>query len=1181
MPVPTTARRLPAPHQTGTLAVVLSLLTSLLVTLAPGTAHAVTTAVSPGQQFTWPGSTTVTGTLTPVASVDLPIRCFPVNIDCYSLADGRTYVYGGTGWRQHDGPSGLTVTYQGTSATGTMSDVGGTPFYGPTGTVMSWTRANTYSPYQVSLGNPTRQLRPGVPGPALPGYPDSAFQWKAPSNWRAVSGLATWIPESIGFDRNVVYVTRAGLTQDGNTPAGMEVGTVDANGQYLPGRLVAPPVLDRRNIGLGVSAYPVVRVGNLLVYGRPRDLSGTWFPGVTIVDITSCPVSAPGNSFLQCTDKVNISIPVTGSGVVAVGWDAGGGIGVKTSTGSWKLTMTGSAGDALHPWDLTPQPDPQPGSVAVMGDSYTAGEGAYVNTGDYDPGTTGDDGNWCHQAREHTWYTRAREAINSLGLTWSLGDMGTDFFACSGAKVDDMAFSADATATMWPYAGQPVATSLNGRWQYPTQAPQADSVLTANPETLLLTASGNDAGFADALKECGLHRCVVAGDVTQELADIYTYAQAQSKLEALLTSLRAAMPKTRIVLVGYPRLVDGTPVLGAAPGGWGIEADESAVLAALIDDYNARQQVAARRAGVLWVDASGSVTGHAMGSDDAYIRGATYGPRSTTVTDLVSTRALQTSGHPNQAGWRAYGDEVAARLAALAGPQGLPGNPAPDTTATYPPALPILGEGALIDLSEAVQASGYTGGRLQATADPGTFAPGSTVTVVVKSEPKPQPDQTAAADGSVSVDVTVPAGEAGQFHTIYLRGSDSYSRPVAARSLLYLPVADGDVDGDGVPDEADNCGPWPNPDQADTDADGLGDVCDTENDVPVDTTAPTVTGTADRDPDVAGWYRQPVTVSWQVSDDVDVDLPAPDPVDVVADGAGQTVTSDEVCDAAGNCATGQYGPVNLDTTAPTITASVDGTLSPTGWYTTPVTVDFTCTDDTSGVASCPAPVTLTDGSGQQASGQAVDVAGNTASVTVDQVHVDTKAPDLQVTGVAAGAVYEVGAVPVPGCQAADAGSGLATGCTVTVTGGNANGVGQFTATAAAADVAGNVSTATAVYRVVYGWDGFILPVPGNGQAANAGRVLPIRVTITDAAGAPMEPVTAPRWLTPVRGGPVQLPVDEAGFSEPVADTDLVFKKVGGAWQYGWNTDKSMSGHYWRIGVLLDDGLARYAYVALG
>ena len=41
---------------------------------------------------------------------------------------------------------------------------------------------------------------------------------------------------------------------------------------------------------------------------------------------------------------------------------------------------------------------------------------------------------------------------------------------------------------------------------------------------------------------------------------------------------------------------------------------------------------------------------------------------------------------------------------------------------------------------------------------------------------------------------------------------------------------DGDDDGDGIPDEQDNCQTVPNPDQLDFDFDGLGDVCDDDDD---------------------------------------------------------------------------------------------------------------------------------------------------------------------------------------------------------------------------------------------------------------------------------------------------------------------------------------------------------------
>lgn len=47
---------------------------------------------------------------------------------------------------------------------------------------------------------------------------------------------------------------------------------------------------------------------------------------------------------------------------------------------------------------------------------------------------------------------------------------------------------------------------------------------------------------------------------------------------------------------------------------------------------------------------------------------------------------------------------------------------------------------------------------------------------------------------------------------------------VTVRVTSLNPIVD--TDGDGVPDEEDNCVFTPNPDQLDTDGDGVGDVCD-------------------------------------------------------------------------------------------------------------------------------------------------------------------------------------------------------------------------------------------------------------------------------------------------------------------------------------------------------------------
>jgi len=54
-------------------------------------------------------------------------------------------------------------------------------------------------------------------------------------------------------------------------------------------------------------------------------------------------------------------------------------------------------------------------------------------------------------------------------------------------------------------------------------------------------------------------------------------------------------------------------------------------------------------------------------------------------------------------------------------------------------------------------------------------------------------------------------------------------RPIGPLPIISVdPEEDPDTDGDGIPDSEDNCIDEPNPDQADSDEDGVGDLCDAD-----------------------------------------------------------------------------------------------------------------------------------------------------------------------------------------------------------------------------------------------------------------------------------------------------------------------------------------------------------------
>jgi hypothetical protein len=355
-----------------------------------------------------------------------------------------------------------------------------------------------------------------------------------------------------------------------------------------------------------------------------------------------------------------------------------------------------------------------------------------------------------------------------------------------------------------------------------------------------------------------------------------------------------------------------------------------------------------------------------------------------------------------------------------------------------------------------------------------------------------------------------------------------------------------------------------------------------------DNNAPTVDHTLSPKPNATEWNHDDVTVTFTAKDDDKgsgvVSVTAP--VTVSTETAGQVVTG-TAKDTAGNVGTDSV-TVKLDKTAPRITGAVtSGTRSASGWYTGPVTVTFTCSDDLSGIATCPGPVVLADNGANTATGTATDNAGNTASATVDGIRIDQEKPTLTTANVnVAGNTYPLGTAPVASCTAKDSFSGVAS-CTVAVTGGKANGVGTFTYTATATDTAGNATVVTGTYTVIYRFDGFLQPINDTAHQVGvstsvfkAGSTVPVKLQLKNASGSTVQSASAPTWITPVKGSAMSAPVDESSYAASAdSGTSYKYDATSAQYQYNWKTG-STSGNYWRIGVTLDDGQTYFVNIGL-
>ena len=201
------------------------------------------------------------------------------------------------------------------------------------------------------------------------------------------------------------------------------------------------------------------------------------------------------------------------------------------------------------------------------------------------------------------------------------------------------------------------------------------------------------------------------------------------------------------------------------------------------------------------------------------------------------------------------------------------------------------------------------------------------------------------------------------------------------------------------------------------------------SDVNVDTVAPTINGVPDRAPNGNGWYNADVTITFTCNDGLSGVASCSGP-STLGEGAAQSVTG-SVADNAGNTTNTTVGGVNIDKTAPIISAALDK-IAVSGWFnisTSKPTVNFTCSDALSGLdGTCPASHLFNDGKDQSYSQNISDLAGNSASAGVSGVNVDTVAPTISVSldrsAASTGWFNEATGAPVAQFTCSDATSGV-------------------------------------------------------------------------------------------------------------------------------------------------------------
>jgi lysophospholipase L1-like esterase len=270
----------------------------------------------------------------------------------------------------------------------------------------------------------------------------------------------------------------------------------------------------------------------------------------------------------------------------------------------------------LSPLDIATQ-----GGYVALGDSYSAGEGAYRISADLAPG------NRCHRT--------SQAYFHAIADTFPF-HRGSAFWACSGATTDDV---------------------LRGRNGEP---PQIDRV-TGDTSLVTLSIGGNDVGFARVLAGCVIKLPWTKG-CEEQAAEIATKFQSlRTTLRTVLDGIVAKAPSARVIVLGYPRIFSessGTDFDNISVGDqrWlNLRAKELGDLIRQVAQAADQRIVAARGPGsVEFVDALYAFAGHEIGTKDPYVNGLDV--------NLSALTAEARSFHPNAAGYRRLANLVTQQV---------------------------------------------------------------------------------------------------------------------------------------------------------------------------------------------------------------------------------------------------------------------------------------------------------------------------------------------------------------------------------------------------------------------------------------------------------------------------------------------------------------------------------------
>jgi lysophospholipase L1-like esterase len=232
----------------------------------------------------------------------------------------------------------------------------------------------------------------------------------------------------------------------------------------------------------------------------------------------------------------------------------------------------------------------------------------------------------------------ALPAEAAAGKYVALGDSYSSGLGAGSYVNENCKISSNAYPQLWANEHDPSVFQFAACAGAVTSDVVANQVSALSPDTELVTISigGNDAGFADVMRECILWSDEDCASRNQE-AQIFAQQELPGRLDQVYAEIRNRAPAARVIVMGYPDIYhpNGNCTSGLSETKRSAINSSADVLAAVISHH-------AAMAGFEFVDARTVFDGHEIcdPNNDWWLNGV--------------TAPTDESFHPNVAGQSGY-----------------------------------------------------------------------------------------------------------------------------------------------------------------------------------------------------------------------------------------------------------------------------------------------------------------------------------------------------------------------------------------------------------------------------------------------------------------------------------------------------------------------------------------------